>query len=170
MSYFIFNLNWFESLKMTGSRHCPLLGRKWRASSMISQYICILVQMFCYITIYVYIYIYICIYICINISCPLSEWRWRHSSKITHYISNRKFCCLFGMIAMVHQNSPTVEVWWEKIEGNLRKANKELSMDFRWANTEPSVNFRRAKTEPSVHFRRANTEPSVHLRRANTET
>ena len=40
---------------------------------------------------------------------------------------------------MVHQNSPTVKLWCEKIEENLRKANTELSMDFRRANTEPSV-------------------------------
>ena len=55
---------------------------------------------------------------------------------------------------MVHQNSPTIEFWQEKIEGNLRRANT----DFRRANTEPSVDFRKANTEPSVHFRRVNTE------------
>ena len=49
---------------------------------------------------------------------------------------------------MVHNNSPTVEFWQEKIE----------------------VNFRRANTEPSVDFRKANTVPSVYFRRANTET
>ena len=30
---------------------------------------------------------------------------------------------------MVNRNSPTVEFWWEKIEGNLRRANTEPSMD-----------------------------------------
>ena len=69
-------------------------------------------------------------------------------------ISNRKLCCFSYIIAMVHQNSPTVD----KIEGNLRRANTELSVDFRRANTEPSVDLRKANTEPSVHFRRANTE------------
>ena len=64
-----------------------------------------------------------------------------------HSISNRNFCCFSYIIAMVHQNSPTVEFWQEKIEGNLRRAN-----------TEPSVDFKKANTEPSVHFRRANTE------------
>ena len=59
---------------------------------------------------------------------------------------------------MVHHNSPTVEFWQEKIEGNLRRANTEPSVDFRRANTEPPVDFRKANTEPSVHFRRANTE------------
>ena len=59
---------------------------------------------------------------------------------------------------MVHQNSPTVEFWQEKIEENLRRANMEPTVDFRRANTEPSVEFRKANTEPSVHFRRANTE------------
>ena len=39
---------------------------------------------------------------------------------------------------MVHQSSPTVEFCWEKIEGNLKRANTEPSMDFRRANTEPS--------------------------------
>ena len=48
---------------------------------------------------------------------------------------------------MVHQNSPTVKFWQEKIEASLRRAN-----------TEPSVDFRKANTEPPVHFRRANTE------------
>ena len=57
---------------------------------------------------------------------------------------NRKFCCFSFIIAMVHQNSPTVEFLQEKIEGNLRKANTELSVDFRRANTEPSVDFRKA--------------------------
>ena len=56
---------------------------------------------------------------------------------------------------MEHQNSLTVESWWEKIEGNLRRANTEPSMDFRRANTEPSYDFRKAITEPSVRFRRA---------------
>ena len=59
---------------------------------------------------------------------------------------------------MVHQDSPTVEIRQEKIEGNLR------------ANTETSVVFRRANTEPSVDFRKANKESFVHYRRANTET
>ena len=48
---------------------------------------------------------------------------------------------------MVHQNSHTVEFWQEKIEGNLRRANTEPSVDFRRANTEPSVDFRKANTE-----------------------
>ena len=59
---------------------------------------------------------------------------------------------------MVHQNSPTVEFGWEKIEGSLKRADTERSMDFRRANTEPSVDFRKANTEPSVDVRRANTE------------
>jgi len=67
--------------------------------------------------------------------------------RLTHSISNRNFCCFSYIIAMVHKNSPTVEFWQERIEGNLRRAN-----------TEPSVDFRKANTEPSVHFRRANTE------------
>ena len=49
---------------------------------------------------------------------------------------------------MVPQNLPTVESWQEKIEGNLRRANTERSVDFRRANTEPSVDFRKANTEP----------------------
>ena len=52
------------------------------------------------------------------------------------------------MIAMVHQNSPTVEFWQEKIDGPLRRAD-----------TEPSADFKRANTELSVYFRKANTEP-----------
>ena len=71
---------------------------------------------------------------------------------------------------MVHQNSSTVEFLQEKIEGNLRRANTEPSLDFRRANTEPSVDLRKANTEPSVDLRKANTEPSVNFRRANTET
>ena len=50
-------------------------------------------------------------------------------------------------LAMVHQNSPTVEFWQDEIEGPLRRAN-----------TEPCVDFRKPNTELSVHFRRANTE------------
>ena len=50
-------------------------------------------------------------------------------------ILNRKYCCFSFIIAMVHQNSPIVEFWWEKIEGNLRRVNIEPSMDFRTANT-----------------------------------
>ena len=48
---------------------------------------------------------------------------------------------------MVHNNSPTVEFWQEKIEVDLRRANTEPSVDFRRANTEPSVDFRKANTE-----------------------
>ena len=59
---------------------------------------------------------------------------------------------------MVHQNSPTVEFWQQKIEGNLR------------TNTEPSVNLRRANTDPSVEFRKATTKASVLFRKADTET
>ena len=65
----------------------------------------------------------------------------------SHSISNIKFCCFSCIIAMVHQNSPTVEFWQEKIEGNLRRANTEPSVDFRKANTEPSMHFRRAYTQ-----------------------
>ena len=77
---------------------------------------------------------------------------------IGHSISNMKFCFFSCLIAIVHQNLPTVEFWQEKIEGNLRRANMEPSVDFRKANKEPSVDFRKANTEPSVHFRRTNTE------------
>ena len=59
---------------------------------------------------------------------------------------------------MVHQNSPTVEFGWEKIEGSLKRADTERSMDFRRANTEPSVDFRKANSKLSVHFRSPNTE------------
>ena len=65
------------------------------------------------------------------------------------------FSCI---IAMVHQNSPTVDFWQKKIEGNLKKANTEPSVDSKRANTEPSVDFRKANVKPSLHFRRANTE------------
>ena len=51
-------------------------------------------------------------------------------------ISYRNFCCFSYIIVMVHQNSPTVEFWQEKIESNLRRANTEPSVDFRKANTE----------------------------------
>ena len=68
------------------------------------------------------------------------------------------------MLLFIHnsngqQHSLSVELWWEKIEGNLR-----------WANTEPSMHFKRAKPEPSMDFRKANTEPSLHFRKTNTET
>ena len=59
---------------------------------------------------------------------------------------------------MLYQNSPSVEFLQEKIEGNLRGANTEPSVDFRRGNTEPSVDFGKANTEQSVNFRRANTE------------
>ena len=64
----------------------------------------------------------------------------------------------------------SVEFWWEKIEGNLRRANTKPFMEFRMANREPSMVFRRANTKASMDFRRANLEPSMHFRRANTET
>ena len=69
---------------------------------------------------------------------------------MSHSISNRNFCCFSCIIAMVHQNSPTLEFWQEKIDGNLRRANTEPSVDLRRANTEPSVDFKKANTEPSV--------------------
>ena len=62
------------------------------------------------------------------------------------------------MIAMVHQNSLTVEFWQENIGGNLRRASMEPYLHFRRANTDSSLEFRKANTEPSVHFRRANME------------
>ena len=72
---------------------------------------------------------------------------YKDGVSIYHSISNRKFCCFSCKIVMVHQNSPTVEFWQEKIEGNLRRANMEPSVDFRKANTEQSVHFRRANME-----------------------
>ena len=41
-----------------------------------------------------------------------------------------------------HQNSTNGEFCWEKIEGNLRSANREPYMHLRRANTEPSIDFR----------------------------
>ena len=78
----------------------------------------------------------------------------------SHFILflNEKLCCFSCIIAKIHQNSSTVDFWWEKIEGNLRRANTELSIDFRRVNTELSKDFRKANTEPSVRFMRANTE------------
>ena len=80
------------------------------------------------------------------------------STRIRHFISNKKLLCFSCIIAMVHQNSATVEFWQENIEGNLKRANTEPSVDLRRANTEPSVDFRKANTEPSVNFRRGNME------------
>ena len=77
---------------------------------------------------------------------------------LEHYILNRKLCCFSCIIVMVRQNSTTVEFWWEKIKGNLRRANTKPSLDFRRANMELCQVLRKAHTEPSVHFRRANTE------------
>ena len=37
------------------------------------------------------------------------------------------------------QNSPSVEYRWEKIEGNLRRANTETSVHFRRENTDCHV-------------------------------
>ena len=54
------------------------------------------------------------------------------------YISNMKFCCFSCIIALVHQNTPSGEFCWEKIEGNLRRANIKPSMDFGKNNTKPS--------------------------------
>jgi hypothetical protein len=59
---------------------------------------------------------------------------------------------------MVNQNSPTVELGWEKIEGNPRRANTQLSMDFRRVNAETSMDFRKANTEQSMDLRKTNTE------------
>ena len=59
---------------------------------------------------------------------------------------------------MVHQNSPTVELCWEKIERSLRRANTESSMNFKRANMEPSVDFRKANMKPALYFWRANME------------
>ena len=56
------------------------------------------------------------------------------------------------------KSSPSVGFWWEKIEGNLSRANMELFMNFMTANTELSMDFRKAVTEPPMHFRRANGE------------
>ena len=43
---------------------------------------------------------------------------------------------------MVHKNSRTVELWWEKIEEKLRRANAEPPLDFRRVNTEQSLLLR----------------------------
>ena len=52
------------------------------------------------------------------------------------------------ILAMVQQDSPTVESCCEKIEVNLKRTYAELSMDFKRANTEPPVHFRGINTEP----------------------
>ena len=51
---------------------------------------------------------------------PVSEsrgvpWAWRRS---THTCTHRNPCVIYWML---HQNSPTVELWWEKIEENLTR-------------------------------------------------
>ena len=45
------------------------------------------------------------------------------------------FIALFFHNSNDQQKSPSVEFRWEKIEGNLRRANAKLSMDLRRANT-----------------------------------
>ena len=57
-----------------------------------------------------------------------------------------------------------MEFWWEKIEGNLRRANTEPSVHFRRANTELSMDCRKANTELSMHFRRVNTEQYIIIK------
>ena len=45
------------------------------------------------------------------------------------------------------QNSPSVEFWWDMVEGTLRRANTEPYMYFRRANTERYIDFRKANME-----------------------
>ena len=68
------------------------------------------------------------------------------------------FVFVFILISSGQQNSQHVEFWWEKIEGNRRRAIMEPSMHFRRANVKPSIDFRKANTESSMHFMRGNTE------------
>ena len=82
----------------------------------------------------------------------------RHSRQNIIF-QNKKFCCFSFIIAMVHQNSPAVEFWQEKIEGNLRRANTEPSEDFRRTNTEPSVDLRKANTEGRGFLRAGRAAP-----------
>ena len=49
------------------------------------------------------------------------------------------FCCFSVTIAMVNRIPPLVEFWWEKIKGNLRRANTELSMHLMWVYMELSM-------------------------------
>ena len=65
---------------------------------------------------------------------------------------------LFFHYSNGRQNSPTVELWWKKIKGNLRRANTEPPKHFRRANIKPFMDFRKPIREPSMHFRRANME------------
>ena len=68
---------------------------------------------------------------------------------------------LFFHNSNAQQNSPSVELWWEKIKGNLRVANKEQSMHIRRAIAEPSMDFKKGNMEPSMHFGRANMEDAI---------
>ena len=88
----------------------------------------------------------------------LQKYELKGSVENMHSISNWNFCCFSFITDTVHQNSLTVEFLQEKIECNLKRANKEPSVDFRRTNTELSVDFRKANTEQSVNFRRDNTE------------
>ena len=51
---------------------------------------------------------------------------------------------------MVDQNLPTVELWWEKMEVKLRRAN-----------TEPPVHFRRANTE--TYYKKSRLQETLNL-------
>ena len=80
--------------------------------------------------------------------CPRQDGRDKRREETFQFES--VVLLLFFHNSNGQQNSMSVEFWWEKIEGNLRKANKE-----------PSMHFRRANTEPSMHFRKANMKPSI---------
>ena len=64
-----------------------------------------------------------------------------------HYISNLRFCCFSCIIAMVHQNSQTVELWWEKIRVKTEEGQYGTAFGFKEGQYVPSVHFRRANTE-----------------------
>ena len=43
--------------------------------------------------------------------CPITILHYARCMQNYHSISNRKFCCFSYIIAMVHKNSPIVELW-----------------------------------------------------------
>ena len=51
-------------------------------------------------------------------------------------------------VAMVHQNSSTVEFQWEHSSGKMRWDQTELSVHSRTTNTEPSIHFRKVLGNP----------------------
>ena len=87
--------------------------------------------------------------------------------RLRHSISNRFFQCFSCIIDRVCQKTPTVQIWWEKIESQYRIPNLGQTIRNRPCNLGQTIRNRPCNLGQTIRIRPCNSGRPIRTRPCN---